>query len=164
MLKKFVFVLLAMFAFQLCWAVVSAYCMHETDAKAQHFGHHAHQHAINATKLGELAGENPDIKLCAKHDSKFNEIHGDDQANGHADSHANTHTNAHPEHEADSDGKNASFHADCGSCAHNPFGHCAGNYLHHQASLVSYQLLATSPAPIAPYLAQPERPKWQASA
>lgn len=153
MLKKFVLVLLAMFALQLCWAVISAYCMHETDAKAQHFGHHAHQHTAHAPKLGELAGENPDIKLCAKHDNKFSEIHVDDQTNGHA--------NAHPEHDAENDGKNASFHADCGSCAHSPFGHCAGNYHHHHASLVSYHLLATSPAPIAPFLAQPERPKWQ---
>jgi ABC-type nickel/cobalt efflux system permease component RcnA len=154
MLKKFVFVLLAMFAFQLCWAVVSAYCLHETDVKAQHFGHHTHQHTAKLVASSDATGEHSDIRLCAKHDSKLSEIHGHDHAKAHA----------HAAHDTDSDTENASFHADCGSCAHSPFGHCAGNSFSLIASLVNDQMLASSPVPNTPFLAQPERPKWQAVA
>lgn len=36
--------LLTLLPLQLSWAAVSVYCQHETDAAAQHFGHHEHQH------------------------------------------------------------------------------------------------------------------------
>jgi len=42
MVRRFVYVLLAIIALQLSWSAVTAYCMHETGRAAQHFGHHQH--------------------------------------------------------------------------------------------------------------------------
>lgn len=37
-------VLLLCLPLQSSWAVINAYCTHETERSAQHFGHHTHQH------------------------------------------------------------------------------------------------------------------------
>lgn len=48
MRKKLIFMLLIAFTFQFCWTAASAFCQHETDKTAQHFGHHPHQHQVAA--------------------------------------------------------------------------------------------------------------------
>ena len=79
MLKKFVLMLIVLFTLQMSWAVASAYCMHETDKTAQHFGHHPHQHDsgdANNTKAQDEQAEadksspqkaaaHPDCASCA---------------------------------------------------------------------------------------------------
>ena len=42
MVRRFIFVILAVITLQLSWTVISAYCTHETGVAAQHFGHHQH--------------------------------------------------------------------------------------------------------------------------
>lgn len=42
--KKLILMLLIAFTFQFCWTAASAFCQHEADKTAQHFGHHPHQH------------------------------------------------------------------------------------------------------------------------
>lgn len=42
MARRFFYVLIAVFAFQFSWNVLSAYCTHETGRAAMHFGHHEH--------------------------------------------------------------------------------------------------------------------------
>ena len=58
---------------QMSWAGVGAYCDHETDTVAQHFGHHAHKHAPGSqdsasyepTAAGGFdPGFDPDCALC----------------------------------------------------------------------------------------------------
>lgn len=44
MRRWFAIALLAFLPFQFTWAAVASYCGHESDAQAQHFGHHEHQH------------------------------------------------------------------------------------------------------------------------
>lgn len=44
MCKKWIFMLVIAFTFQLSWTAASAFCQHETDQSTQHFGHHPHQH------------------------------------------------------------------------------------------------------------------------
>jgi hypothetical protein len=43
MRRWFAIILLALLPFQFTWAAVATYCGHESDAQAQHFGHHEHQ-------------------------------------------------------------------------------------------------------------------------
>jgi hypothetical protein len=49
MRRWFAVLLLCLLPFQFSWAAVSAYCGHESDAQAQHLGHHEHQHAGQAS-------------------------------------------------------------------------------------------------------------------
>ncbi|GCL65626.1 hypothetical protein [Pseudaquabacterium pictum] len=42
-------VLLALLPLQFSWAAVASYCGHETQAGAEHFGHHDHQHHADAS-------------------------------------------------------------------------------------------------------------------
>ncbi len=42
-------VLLVLLPLQFSWAAVASYCKHETQADAEHFGHHEHQHHGNTT-------------------------------------------------------------------------------------------------------------------
>jgi cytochrome c553 len=47
--KKLILILLLfILPFQFSWAAAGSYCQHEQGAGAHHFGHHAHQHQINA--------------------------------------------------------------------------------------------------------------------
>ncbi|MBC3918048.1 hypothetical protein H8L32_11220 [Undibacterium sp. CY18W] len=130
MLKKFVFMLIIVFTAQLNWAVASAYCMHETDKTAQHFGHHPHQHqaADGDAHSNKSVGESADQSKDKSKDTS-------------------------PIKKADS-------HPDCASCAHSPLGNHSSGFLLHQPSLDSYQLLAASLQAPSPFLGQPERPKW----
>jgi hypothetical protein len=41
-------VLLALLPLQFSWAAVASYCGHETQATADHFGHHDHQHRADS--------------------------------------------------------------------------------------------------------------------
>jgi hypothetical protein len=59
MRRLFVIFLLVLLPLQLSWASVAAYCEHETDAQAQHFGHHDHQHQASQDQGnadGKLSG------------------------------------------------------------------------------------------------------------
>jgi hypothetical protein len=42
MARRLLCVFLAVFAFQLSWNMLAAYCTHETGRAAMHFGHHEH--------------------------------------------------------------------------------------------------------------------------
>lgn len=42
--------LLVFLPLQLSWAAGSVYCQHETGSAAQHFGHHEHQHTVDAER------------------------------------------------------------------------------------------------------------------
>jgi len=60
MCRFFVIILLALLPFQFTWAAVASYCGHESDAQAQHFGHHEHQHHGDSTvdqDNGDVAGK-----------------------------------------------------------------------------------------------------------
>lgn len=71
MLKKFLYLLIIAFTFQVSWAMASAYCMHESGKASQHFGHHQHQHhtAGGADKdhssTPKKAAFHPDCASCA---------------------------------------------------------------------------------------------------
>lgn len=64
-----IILLLALLPLQLSWAAVSTYCQHETDAAAQHFGHHEHQHhadkkAEDDTSTKTLGAVDADCPVC----------------------------------------------------------------------------------------------------
>lgn len=59
----FLFVLLA-FTLQVPWAAAAAYCAHETDAGAAHFGHHEHKHRAAADAAGQDGGSHADCGVC----------------------------------------------------------------------------------------------------
>lgn len=42
--KLLLIFLLVLLPLQFCWAAAAAYCQHEGEKTAQHFGHHSHQH------------------------------------------------------------------------------------------------------------------------
>nr|WP_143029041.1 hypothetical protein [Massilia sp. PDC64] len=42
MVRRFLYVFIAVFAFQFSWNALAAYCTHETGRAAMHFGHHEH--------------------------------------------------------------------------------------------------------------------------
>lgn len=58
MRKQLILILLIAFSFQFCWAAASAFCQHETDKGAQHFGHHPHHHS--STGLDKSADDGDD--------------------------------------------------------------------------------------------------------
>jgi hypothetical protein len=47
MRKLFLILLLAILPFQYAWSAAAAYCEHE-QGKSTHFGHHSHQHTVQA--------------------------------------------------------------------------------------------------------------------
>ncbi|MBI2750471.1 MAG: hypothetical protein HYX43_14400 [Burkholderiales bacterium] len=57
--------------FQFSWAAVGAYCEHETEKQALHFGHHEHEHRPVATQsVGESASKSSpvlDVADCHFH-------------------------------------------------------------------------------------------------
>lgn len=59
MRRWFAILLLALLPLQFSWAAVAVYCGHESDALAQHLGHHEHQHAghASAEKHADPAGK-----------------------------------------------------------------------------------------------------------
>lgn len=66
MVRRFIFVILAVITLQLSWTVISAYCMHETGVAAQHFGHH--QHAEDGDELPAGLKDQPGVaKKFAAH-------------------------------------------------------------------------------------------------
>ena len=54
--RIFAIVLLVLLPLQFSWAAVASYCGHETQAGAEHFGHHDHQHHGDAGDAGSGAG------------------------------------------------------------------------------------------------------------
>lgn len=48
MRRWFLIFLVVFLPMQLSWAAVASYCEHETEATAQHVGHHEHQHQADA--------------------------------------------------------------------------------------------------------------------
>jgi hypothetical protein len=50
MRRLFTIFLLVLLPLQLSWASVAAYCQHEADGQAQHFGHHEHEHQASQTQ------------------------------------------------------------------------------------------------------------------
>jgi hypothetical protein len=44
MRRRLILVLLVLLPFQFAWSAAAAYCGHETDPSANHFGHHVHVH------------------------------------------------------------------------------------------------------------------------
>ena len=48
MRRWFLIFLVVFLPMQLSWAAVASYCGHETEATAQHVGHHEHQHQADA--------------------------------------------------------------------------------------------------------------------
>lgn len=48
MRRWFLIFLVIFLPMQLSWAAVASYCEHETEATAQHVGHHEHQHQADA--------------------------------------------------------------------------------------------------------------------
>jgi hypothetical protein len=55
MAKRFLYMIVLAFIFQLSWGVASAYCMHETGPASQHFGHHQHQHIPSSSAVDDDA-------------------------------------------------------------------------------------------------------------
>jgi hypothetical protein len=56
-----VIALLTLLPFQFTWTAAASYCVHESDAQAQHVGHHEHQHQHHGDTTvdqgsGDLAG------------------------------------------------------------------------------------------------------------
>lgn len=50
-MRRWLLIFLVVFLpMQLSWAAVANYCQHETGAAAQHFGHHEHQHKVDAKR------------------------------------------------------------------------------------------------------------------
>lgn len=69
MRRLFVIFLLVLLPLQLSWASVAAYCQHETNGQAQHFGHHDHQHQASQDQ------DNADSKLSGGIDNDCSECH-----------------------------------------------------------------------------------------
>jgi hypothetical protein len=69
MRRLFAIFLLALLPLQLSWASVSAYCQHEADVQAQHFGHHDHQHQTSQDQ------DNTDSKLSGGIDNDCGACH-----------------------------------------------------------------------------------------
>jgi hypothetical protein len=59
--------LLVLLPIQFGWAVAGVYCEHETGAAGKHFGHHAHQHRVDASTdgTGKAAGQQQAHADCA---------------------------------------------------------------------------------------------------
>ena len=55
-MRFWVALLLAVFMpLQLSWSAVGAYCQHETDKNAGHFGHHSHEHHVSKAETSKQA-------------------------------------------------------------------------------------------------------------
>ena len=63
MARRFLYVFLAMIAFQLSWNMLSAYCTHETGRAAMHFGHHEHHSTANELAVAVKDKQGPTKKL-----------------------------------------------------------------------------------------------------
>ena len=74
MRRCFVIILLALLPLQFSWAAVAAYCGHESDAQAQHFGHHEHQHDEAANP--ETGAAQPPGKAIVSVDLDCGQCHG----------------------------------------------------------------------------------------
>ena len=57
MRRWFAILLLAFLPLQFSWAAVAGYCGHESDAQAQHLGHHDHQHTDQADQADVSKGD-----------------------------------------------------------------------------------------------------------
>lgn len=55
--------LLVFLPFQFSWAAVGTYCEHESGTKAQHFGHHEHEHRQLAVESSEDSKSKPGAAL-----------------------------------------------------------------------------------------------------
>lgn len=70
MCKKWIFMLVIAFTFQLSWTAASAFCQHETDQSTQHFGHHPHQHQTSGHEdqkdktSSKKSASHPDCATC----------------------------------------------------------------------------------------------------
>jgi len=69
MRRLLVIFLLVLLPLQLSWASVAAYCAHESESQAQHFGHHDHQHQASQDQ------DNTDSKLSGSIDSDCGTCH-----------------------------------------------------------------------------------------
>ena len=78
MLKKVIIMLIVAVTLQLSWTMASAYCMHETDQSAQHFGHHPHQHEASDSADGD---KNTTGKKVTSHPDCASCTHGSSVAN-----------------------------------------------------------------------------------
>lgn len=70
MLARFLYLLALAFVLQLSAGVASAYCLHETGAASEHFGHHQHEHeSVDGDADGSLPAQNtaqdPDCASCS---------------------------------------------------------------------------------------------------
>lgn len=59
MVRRTVFMLIALLALQFSWSVVAAYCTHESGRAAQHLGHHPDTNAADAL-LADAGGHADD--------------------------------------------------------------------------------------------------------
>lgn len=92
-------------------------------------------------------------------------MHETDKTAQHFGHHPHEHDAKDGETHADkSAAKKASSHPDCASCAHSPLGAHSSKLPLTESALITYQLTAASLQTPAPFLAQPERPKWMAFA
>ncbi len=70
MVKRFFYLLALAFVLQLSAGVANAYCMHETGAASEHFGHHQHEHQLadadaDGSAPATKAGPDPDCASCS---------------------------------------------------------------------------------------------------
>lgn len=71
-MRRWLSILLLVFMpFQFSWAAVATYCEHESGTRAQHFGHHEHQHLQQADEPSEASKSKPggtlDVVDCHFH-------------------------------------------------------------------------------------------------
>jgi hypothetical protein len=71
-MRRWLSILLLVFMpFQFSWAAVATYCEHESDMRAQHFGHHEHKHQQPAGESSEASkaktGGALDVADCQFH-------------------------------------------------------------------------------------------------
>ncbi|RZI40012.1 DUF2946 domain-containing protein [Herbaspirillum sp. HC18] len=62
MKKLLLIFLLVLLPLQFCWAAAAAYCQHEGEKSAQHFGHHSHKHDAKAD-LPDNADKGGKVKI-----------------------------------------------------------------------------------------------------
>ncbi len=56
MRRWFLVLLLCLLPFQMVWAAAAPYCAHESEVKAQHLGHHEHDHPAADAQAEEADG------------------------------------------------------------------------------------------------------------
>ncbi len=74
MRRCFAILLLALLPLQFSWAAVAGYCGHESDAQAQHLGHHQHQHQADAAV--DQSDDSPAGKSLGSSDLDCAQCHG----------------------------------------------------------------------------------------